>query len=204
MYGQPSIVRPDFWKRADADFIANASAGFGGDRKAASKAWSGEANRFLAQRNLDYAMRRFNQAWLLDDTNHEVYWGFGCVMVEADRFGDGVRFIQQGIGLCQDRSQLPAIYSDLGVAYSYLADSMPADRSSERSAGFAAANEAFAKSVTLDPQYGTAWRRWSISLAMEGRYSAAAEKAKRARELGAQPVPPKVMQQIEDAVGRAK
>lgn len=203
MYGQPGITRPELWKKADADFIAKATAGFGGDRKVASKAWSEQADRFLAQQNLDFAMRRYNQAWLLDDTNYEVYWGFGRVMVESDHFEDGVRFTKQAVELCRDDVQLPAVYSDLGVAYSYFADSIPQERSSERSTAFAAASEAFAKSVELNPNYGNAWRRWSISLARERKYSEAAEKAKRAKELGAQPMPSKILKEIEDAVGAA-
>jgi tetratricopeptide (TPR) repeat protein len=204
MYGQPGIPRPAFLKKADADFILKASSGFGGDRKVASKAWAEQAARFLAQRNLDYAMRRYNQAWLLDEANYEVYWGFGRVMVESDHFEDGIRFTKQAIELCRDDVQLPAVYSDLGVAYSYFADTMPHERSSERSAAFAAANEAFTKSVDLDPKYGNAWRRWSISLAMERKYSEAAEKAKHAKELGAQPIPAKILREIEDAVGPTK
>jgi len=204
MYGQPAITRPGFLKKADAVFIAKASSGFGGDRRAASKAWTEQANRFLAERNLDYAMRRLNQAWLLDDTNYEVYWGFGRVMVESDHFDDAVRYFKQAIELCRDEFQLPAIYSDLGVAYSYLADSKPQEHSSERAGAFLAANETFAKSIGLDPKYGNAWRRWSISLATEGRYLEAAEKAKRAKDLGAQPLPPKVLKQIEDGTGSGK
>jgi tetratricopeptide (TPR) repeat protein len=204
MYGQPDIPRPDFLKQADADFIAKAASGFGGDRKAASRAWAEEGARYLAQKDLDHAMRRYNQAWLLDDSNYEAYWGFGRVMVEASHFDDGVKFTKQAVELCHDAFQLPAVYSDLGVAYSYSADALPADRAAERSAAFASANEAFSRSVELDPKYGNAWRRWTISLAMERRYSEAAEKAKRARELGAPPIPFHILQEIEDATAAGK
>jgi tetratricopeptide (TPR) repeat protein len=204
MYGQPGIPRPEFLKQADADFIAQAPTAFGGDRKVASRAWTAQAARFLAQRNLDYAMRRYNQAWLLDDTNYEVYWGFGRVMVESDHFEDGVRFTRQAAELCHDEVQRPAVYSDLGVAYSYLADSLPPERANERAVAFAAANAAFAQSLELDPRYGNAWRRWSLSLAMERKYPEAAEKAKRAKELNAPPIPAKILKEIEAAVGPAK
>jgi len=204
MYGQPNIPRPDFMKQADADFIAKASSGFGGDRKAASRAWAEQGASYLAERNLDYAMRRYNQAWLLDETNYAVYWGFGRVMVEASHFEDGVKFTKQAAGLCHDAFQLPAVYSDLGVAYSYLAHSLPPDRAAERAATFASANEAFARSVELDPKYGNAWRRWSMSLVMERKYPEAAEKANRAKELGAPPIPPAILQEIEDATGAGK
>src|SRR5688572_5696874 len=75
MYGQPELPRPTQLRQADEQFIATAAAGFGGDRKLASLSWIGEADRFLDNGNLNVAMRRYNQAWLLDDTNYEVYWG---------------------------------------------------------------------------------------------------------------------------------
>lgn len=200
MYGQPSITRPDFLQKADADFILNASSAFGGDRQAASREWAGQASRFLAQGNLDFAMRRYNQAWLLDDTNYEVYWGFARVGVESDNFETGVKFMKQAVELCRDDFQLPAVYSDLGVAFSFLANSVPHERASERSAAFASANDAFAKSIALSPKYANAWRRWSMSLAVERKYSEAAEKSLLAKELGAPPLPPKLAQEIEDAV----
>lgn len=74
MYGQPEIARPDFLKKADEDFIKQATSGFG-SREAASKAWFAEAEKFMSQRNLDFAMRRYNQSWLLNPNNYQPYWG---------------------------------------------------------------------------------------------------------------------------------
>ena len=75
MYGQPEIPRPDFLKKADEDFIKQATSAIG-SREAASKAWYAEAERFMSQGNLDFAMRRYNQSWLLDPNNYQPYWGF--------------------------------------------------------------------------------------------------------------------------------
>jgi tetratricopeptide (TPR) repeat protein len=187
MYGQPAIPRPDFLRAADANFVAKASAGFGGDRKVASKAWSQQGEKFLEQRNLDFAMRRYN--------HYEVYWGFGRIMVETDRFEEGVRFLKEAIERCDDPVQIPAVYSGLGVAYGYWGDSMSPDRVADRTNAYAGADEAFATSVRLDPKYGNGWKRWSISLATRGRFGEAAEKAKVAESLGS-PVPAKVQEQI--------
>ena len=83
MYGQPEITRPDFLKKADEDFIAKASGGFGGDRKAASDAWIAQADKYMREENLDYAMRRYNQAWLLNPDSYKPYWGFARVAARA-------------------------------------------------------------------------------------------------------------------------
>src|SRR4029450_7180882 len=65
MYGQPEIVRPDSLKQADEDFVAKVVAGFG-SREKASEAWYTQADEFMRQGNLDLAMRRYNQSWLLN------------------------------------------------------------------------------------------------------------------------------------------
>jgi hypothetical protein len=65
MYGQPEIPRPDFLKKADEVFIKQAVAGLG-SREKASEAWWLEGEKYMAQGNLDFAMRRYNQSWLLN------------------------------------------------------------------------------------------------------------------------------------------
>jgi tetratricopeptide (TPR) repeat protein len=185
MYGQPEIPRPTMFKQADEAFVKNAAAGFGGDRKLASLAWTDQGDHFLAERNLDYAMRRYNQAWLLDDTNYEVYWGFGRVLVEQDKFDAAITHLKKALELCGEADQRPALLSDLGVAYGFKAASIPPDQARERASAFALANEAFTQSTTADPHSAKAWRRWAISLTAEGNSAAAAEKTARARELGA-------------------
>lgn len=199
MYGQPALVRPEFLKKADSDFVANAVLAFGGDRKLASSAWAQQADRFLDQGNLDYAMRRYNQAWLLDEANYEAYWGFGRVAVETDKFDEGIRFMQKAIELCRDDYQLAGIFSDLGVAHSYKADSQR--QASERSLTFSEANKAFTESVRLSSKNGNAWRRWSMSLVMEGKYVEAADKLSRAKQLGARSLPPEMLKKITDTIG---
>jgi tetratricopeptide (TPR) repeat protein len=196
MYGQPELPRPTMFKQADEAFIANAAASFGGDRKLASLSWTGEADRYLAEHNLDAAMRRYNQAWLLDGTNYEAYWGFGRVLIEQDKFDDAVRHLKKAVELCTEADQRPSVLADLGAAYGFKADALPPMRSRERDATFALANDAFSQSTAAEPHYADAWRRWAISLATEGKYQAAAEKARRAAELGA-PVPETTRRLIE-------
>ena len=65
MYGQPDTERPASLKELDEKFIAEAVAG-AGSREAASDTWWRQAEEFFAQRNFDLAMRRYNQARLLN------------------------------------------------------------------------------------------------------------------------------------------
>ena len=65
MYGKPDTERPASLKELDEKFIAEAVAG-AGSREAASDTWWRQAEEFFAQRNFDLAMRRYNQARLLN------------------------------------------------------------------------------------------------------------------------------------------
>lgn len=172
MYGQPAVARPEAFRQADEDFIRKSAAGFGGDRKAASRAWYAEGDRFLRELNLDYAMRRYNQSWLLDPDNYQPYWGFARVLTQTDRFTEAIEHFNTAKRLCNDNYQKVALLSDAGTAYSYAGN-------------FQFANQQFSESTTLDAKYPPAWLRWSQSLYREGNYGEAWSKLREARSLGA-------------------
>jgi tetratricopeptide (TPR) repeat protein len=184
MYGQPAIERPDFLKKADEDFIEQATAGFG-SREAASEAWYGQAEKFMQEGNMDYAMRRYNQSWLLNPNNYQPYWGFARVATEQDKFDDAILYIERAKALCDDNYQKVALLADAGSLYSYKAESIPEGRRDERARYFSLANQNFIESTNLDPMYADSWLRWSQSLFREGNYAEAWEKLKKARVLGA-------------------
>src|SRR5690242_16215311 len=76
MYGGMDRQSVPELRRADEALIAGASASFGSREKAAV-AWAEQGFRFYKANENDKAMRRFNQAWLLDPKCPDVYWGFG-------------------------------------------------------------------------------------------------------------------------------
>ena len=184
MYGQPQIVRPEFLKKADEDFIKQATSGFG-SREAASKAWHAQAEKFMREGNMDYAMRRYNQSWLLNPNNYQPYWGFARVVAEQDKLDDAIMYLEKSKSLCDDNFQKVSLLADAGSMYSYKADSIPEDRREERSRYFTLANQNFIESINLDPKYSDSWLRWSHSLFREGKYADAWERLKKARYLGA-------------------
>ena len=102
MYGQPAIPRPDNLKKADEDFIKEAVAGLG-SREAASKAWFAQGEEYMQRRDLDYAMRRYNQSWLLNPGNYQPYWGFGRVMLERGKFEEAIQHLDKAKSLVDDQ-----------------------------------------------------------------------------------------------------
>ena len=78
MYGGIDRSRVPKLKAGDEKFISDVITQFG-SREKASALWVNQGYRFYKQDQLGLAMRRFNQAWLLNPNNPEVYAGFGRV-----------------------------------------------------------------------------------------------------------------------------
>lgn len=192
MYGQPRTPRPSVLQKADADFIRNVTKEFG-DAKRASDIWISQADRFLQQRNLDYAMRRYNQAWLLNPENYWAFWGFGRVSLELNHYDETIEHLERARALCDDNHQLPALLSDLATSYSFKAKYAPEVTPAQRSELFGKANDYFAQSTTMDPHYSGSWKRWAMSLHREARFAEAWAKVKQARIFGVADFPPEFM-----------
>jgi len=195
MYGQPEIARPDFLKKADAEFIERAASGIG-SREEASKAWGAQGDRYMQEGNLDYAMRRYNQSWLLNPNNYQPYWGFGRVMVATDRHEEAFKYFKKANELINDPYQKPALLTDTAVAYHNKANSLPEDQKQDRKKYFDLANKYFEKSIKADPTYSKGWLKWAYSLYFQGNYAASWVKTKKTRELDPGLVPDKFLDDL--------
>lgn len=202
MYGQPDTVRPDFLKKADENFIKEAVAGFNGSREEASKAWAKVANDFFNEGNLDYAVRRYNQSWLLNEKNYQPYWGFGQVMIVQGNVDEAIKFYEKAKTLINDEYQKPALYTDLGLAYSFKARSFT-DNLQSRNSYFELANKYFEESAELDSTYPIVWEGWANSLYHEKKFAESWEKVKKADKMG-NPVHPKFRESLSKEMPEPK
>jgi tetratricopeptide (TPR) repeat protein len=175
-----------------------------GSREAASELWVSEAEHHLNERNLDLAMRRYNQAWLLNPSNYKPYWGFGRVSLERDKFEESVQHMQKALELMRNPHQRPALLSDLGTAYSFWAASFPQTAKEERSRLFARANQSFQNAAGADPSYANTWRRWAVSLYREGDYAQAWVKVREARAKNAPAFTPQFIRSLESQMPEPK
>ena len=196
MYGQPEIVRPDFLKKADEEFVQEAVTRFG-TRENASKAWFSVAEEFMQKSDFDLAMRRYNQSWLLNPNNYQPYWGFGRVMLQKDKLTEAIKYLEKSKQLVDDQFQKVALFSDLGTAYSYSAQHAGSSPN-EKNRLFKLANQNYSEAMSLDPTYGNGWRRWAMSLYEEGDYAGAWDKVKKAKAQNARPLPPAFLRALED------
>lgn len=195
MYGQPKTERPAFLKKADEDFIQEASSGLG-SREAASRAWHAEGERFMAEGNLDYAMRRYNQSWLLNPDNYQPYWGFARVMVAKRQYDEAFKYFDRAKELIDDPYEKPALITDQAIAYHNKASTLPKYQAGEKAKYYSLANSLFEESTKLDPTYSKPWLKWAYSLYFQQDYPAAWRKVNKSRELAPDSVPESFLEDL--------
>jgi tetratricopeptide (TPR) repeat protein len=203
MYGQPGIPRPEDLKKIDEALIRDATFKFG-NRQAASRALVAQGWENIKKGMLDIAMRRFNEAWLLNPKNYQAFWGFGAVLSAQGKLAEALDQLETARELIDDPKQKMPLLSDLGAVHSAYGARLPADQQLDRAQQFVIANNRFAESLEIDPNYARSWREWAISLYEQERYSEAWIKAKRAMELNAEPFPPSFLDSLRKKVPEAK
>lgn len=94
MYGGMDRSKVPELKAGDDKFIKDVTAQYG-SRERASRVWVNQGFAFYEQDKLGMAMRRFNQAWLLDPTNSEVYWGFAAVLQDQEKYCEALSMTER-------------------------------------------------------------------------------------------------------------
>ena len=122
---------------------------------------------YAYQGNLQTAMSRFNQAWLLDSTNANVFWGFGGVYFYLQAFDETIKMYNLGLVIDSTNTNL---LTDLGNIYLTKYDDSKPDKEL-----LAQANSYLEKSYQLNPKYSSTVYKLIIS----SLYSGDCEKAKK-------------------------
>jgi tetratricopeptide (TPR) repeat protein len=113
MYGGMDRSAIPALKEGDEKFIADVTEKFG-SREKASGAWVDQGFRFYQQDKLDMAMHRFNQAWLLNPGNPEVYWGFASALTDQNKMCEALKMVELG----QSKGALqPGFLPDAALIY---------------------------------------------------------------------------------------
>ncbi len=180
MYGGLDRQSVPELKKGDAAFIESVSMAFGG-RERAAKQWVDQGFAFYNRDDLDMAMRRFNQAWLLDDKNPEVYWGFAAVLHDRGLMFGAYNMNKRAYDLgFRDAGFL----ADLGrVATLRIIEDKTI--SAEQRAVFIAESESFyEEALKRGEKLGYVYDSWSSAKYWRGDYAGAWEKVKLARANG--------------------
>lgn len=203
MFGQPKSPRGEAQKQADEIFVREQVVRYK-TRQAASSALANQGWSAVRAKQLDAAMLRFNQAWLLNGKNYSAFWGFGAVLTERGRLAEAIEHLEAARELISDPTQRPALLADLGNVHSEYAARLGNDKQLERAHHFVVANSRFTESLENDPKFASGWREWAMSLYDQERYSEAWIKAKRARELKAEPFPAEFLKRLSGKMPEPK
>jgi tetratricopeptide (TPR) repeat protein len=156
-----SLSKNDAQKAADTKFIASVDDYYKGDRKKGSEEASRRGWQFLRQGNSLEAMKRFNQAWLLDNANGNALWGMAAIQAGSGKIDESLKLFDEAEGFVGNDIDFSVDYAKaLGVA------------------GAQAKNEtllkdAFARFARLyekAPQHTLNLQNWAITSFYVGKY----------------------------------
>jgi tetratricopeptide (TPR) repeat protein len=114
MYGR--LQKCEEQLKIDKDFLADCDK-FYKDRNEATRHHVDWGWSYFYKNQLDSAMMRFNQAWLLDSTNADIYWGFGNILGMRHQFKESLPFLQRSIEM---NSNNPKVYESIATSYGQL------------------------------------------------------------------------------------
>ncbi|MBE2179050.1 MAG: hypothetical protein IAE97_01065 [Chthoniobacterales bacterium] len=160
--------------------------------KANSRAASELGWKHLAKGDLSTAMKRFNQAWMLDRKNPEAFWGFGIVMGRRAAGSDTEENLEESIRLLTKARELnPAngrITGDLAFSHSLLGNLRESQGGDGRE-NFGKADALFAEAFRMDPKYPPIAANWAVLKFYTGDYKEARKLITEAQALGCTPDP---------------
>ncbi len=96
MYGRVEKCKPQ--QLADEKFIKAIEEQYGSRQDAVNSMLRFAWKHFM-EGDLDNSMKRFNQAWLLDSLNADVYKGFGNIMMDKGMDKESIRYFDRYLEL---------------------------------------------------------------------------------------------------------
>ena len=156
-------------KEINATFVSSMDEEYHGDLKKASMDMAMRGWQYLAAGDLDDAMRRFNQAWLLNKKNGTALWGMAAIEASAGNFDDSLKLFTEAEKFVGGDINFSVDYAKaLGKAGVQLKDDALLKFAFNR----------FEFNYQKAPQNTLNLQNWAMTLFEIGRYSEAWEKVK--------------------------
>lgn len=194
MYGYPNVEKSFRQKSADQAFITSSISEYG-SRKKAAEAYSYYGWINHKKGDLDTAMRRFNQSWLLNPDSFIPYWGFGAVLLRQNRPNKAISYFEKALSIIGNNGDRYRLLSDTARAYVMQGYRVRSNKRAKEL--FQRANQLLSESIQLNPGFANAYRTWALLLYLKGKYTLAKERLKQAMNLGAKPLHPKIINDLK-------
>ena len=189
MYGglerfQQARIADPALKAADEKLIVDASAHWG-SREQAARAWIEQGYAFYGQNQLGMAMRRFNQAWLLDPSNSQVYAGFAAVLHDQDRVCEAMTMMDKALSLSPPNNQ--GMLADAARIVTLCAVSNTGLSVQDRNALYKRSQDLYVQAEKVEPNKGYVYYSWATANYWQGNYDGAWQMVAKARSHGMEP-----------------
>jgi tetratricopeptide (TPR) repeat protein len=180
MYGGMDRASVPLLKKADDAFIQSTASAFGG-RKEAAKVLVEQAFALYAHDDLEMAMRRFNQAWLLDPANPKIYWGFGSALHDRGAVSGAYDMLQRAYKLGFRHAGFLADLGRVAVLQAVEARDLSPE---QRKAFIFESENYYTEAIKGGGNLGYIYDSWSTAKYWAGDYPGALEKVKLAWAYG--------------------
>ena len=179
--------KTDEQKRLDQKFIDQTmeQEQFKGDRTAASNHLIDLGFNYLYRGDIKTAMYRFNQAYLLDSTNTDIYWGYGAVYMTLGNYETAKEQYEEGLSKNPNNTHLLTDYGTHYMGQYYALE--PIDKDAAASRLDSAITYLF-KSYQLDKKEQNTTFKLSICYWIKGDCNKAWKFYDECKELGGQPI----------------
>jgi tetratricopeptide (TPR) repeat protein len=183
MYGHPEIEKTESQKTLDKEFISSVVAESGSHEKSAIEfaAWGWAERR---KNNLDVAMRRFNQSWLLDPNYYQPYWGFGTLILKENSTEASVYFEKALKLIDGDNKEKARLLVDTAKSYSLQGIEAEKTDTKKLEHFYNKANSLIEKALSTDPKYGKAYHYGALIYYEQADYRNAWKIVRMARASG--------------------
>jgi Flp pilus assembly protein TadD len=164
---------------ADQEFIKVATKD-GMTREVAAAYMADRGWEAVYKNDISSAMKKFNQAWLLNPNNAKAFWGFGVVAGRKGDLPESKKYLEKASQLDPKNSN---IMSDLAFSLAQLEETKRAE-------------ELFAAATKLDPKNENAFFLWAVLKFHSNDYKGAWEKVKEAKKLGGKTIDPNFIKDL--------
>jgi len=184
MYGGMDRAAYPELKAADEKLIEGTTQAFG-SRETASQAFVSRAFTLYMKDDLAGAMRRFNQAWLLNPSNPEVFWGFGSVLNDRGEYCSSMKMLEKAIEL--NIPVTKGFFADAGFIGARCALTNQSLTAEERNKLLEKSEDLFKRAERDDPNKAYVYSTWARSYYAQDKHSEAWEMIAKQRNAGGKP-----------------
>lgn len=147
------------------------------------------------------AMYRFNQAWLLDSTNTDIYWGYGAVYMSLGIYDKARKQYEEGLAADPENTHL---LTDFGTFFLFQYYEMLPKSKKKAIRELDTATTYLSKSFKLDARDQNTSYKLAVCYWIEGDCANAWKYFNICKSLGGQPITEDFAKDMEDKCGRKK